>query len=261
MSTKDRSAQSLGQKVFGSDAQCGQRIKQQGPRAMLDRTIYPQSIDKQYRLLAWAYDWFTDFEAKLHQEAVGMAKIKKNDKILEVAGGTGRATALMAKQISENNQLEMIDLTQAMLNRASQRLVKAGVINRVNLGLADARRLPFADNQFDILYNGYMFDLLDIQDMKTVLQEFLRVLKPGGRLILVNMSKNTNTHTKTLYEWLYQKGLLGLLSGGCRPVLMKSLVQQTGFQKVVRIYRKHTSWFLLNYLTGTEIVTAIKPSL
>ena len=54
---------------------------------------------------------------------------------------------------------------------------------------ANARRVPFADCSFDILFNGYMLDLICLADLPVVMSEFYRLLKPGGRLVLVNFSK------------------------------------------------------------------------
>jgi hypothetical protein len=65
---------------------------------------------------------------------------------------------------------------------------------------------------------------------------------------------------KTLYEFLYEAGLLSFASGSCRPVLMKPYVEQVGFEKVERTYRRNRSWFFLNWLTGTEIVVGYKPT-
>jgi len=63
---------------------------------------------------------------------------------------------------------------------------------------------------------------------------------------------------KTLYEALYERGLLSFASGACRPVFMKPCLEDAQCMHVKRIYRKNKSFFLLNRLHGTEIVTANK---
>ncbi len=103
-----------------------------------------------------------------------------------------------------------------------------------------------------------MFDLIDLSDIPLILSEFWRVLKPGGKLILVNMSKDKAE--KTLYEYLYEKGLLWFSSGSCRPVFLKPYVEDVGFERVKRIYRKNKSFFILNLMVGTEIVIGYKPT-
>lgn len=231
-------------------------MAQQTDPIIVERSSHSGHISELYSKLAWMYDFFTDHEPSHHQVAVQMAKIEQTDSILEVACGTGRATLEIAKQRNEGRMFHAIDLTEAMLSKAKQRLEKHGLLDRVDFRTADARRLPFPDATFDIVYNAYMFDLIDISEFSVILSEFRRVLKPGGRLVLVNMSKNKNT--KTLYEWLYEKSLLNFASGSCRPVLLKPFVEEAGFKGVTRTYRNNYSWFFLNWLTGTEVVIGEK---
>lgn len=223
---------------------------------ILEKSQYSGNISSLYSRLAWMYDLFTDHEPAHHKEAVGMAGIKPQEAILEVACGTGRATLEIARQIAEGNKLFAVDLTKAMIQKAKKKLEKEGLLNKVEFKLGDAKALPFPDSFFDMLYNAYMFDLIDLSEIPKILSEFKRVLKSGGRLVLVNMSKDTDR--KTLYEVLYEKGLLSFASGSCRPVLLEGYVKEAGFQKVQRFYRKNHSWFPLNWLHGTEIVIAHK---
>lgn len=144
-----------------------------------------------------------------------------------------------------------------MMERAKNRLKKYALLDRVAFELGNAKHLPYPDATFDIVYNAYMFDLIDASEMPGILYEFRRVLKPGGALVLVNMSKDKKE--KTLYEFLYERGLLSFASGGCRPVYMKPFLEGAMFENVKRIFRKNRSFFLLNRLQGTEIVTAYKP--
>jgi len=224
---------------------------------MIEKSRYSGKISKLYSRLAWFYDPFTDHEPAHHKEAIRMAGIKKDDLVLEVACGTGRATVEIAKLIGKEGRVYAIDLAEAMLERAKNKLKKHNLLDRVDLRLGDARNLPYSDRKFDVVYNAYMFDLIDITEMPSIISEFRRVLKPGGKLILVNMSKNKKG--RTLYEFLYEKGLLGFASGACRPVFMKPFLEEAGFENIERIYRKNRSFFFLNLLVGTEIVIGYKP--
>jgi demethylmenaquinone methyltransferase/2-methoxy-6-polyprenyl-1,4-benzoquinol methylase len=224
---------------------------------IIEKTTHSGRITELYSRLAWMYDFFTDHELAHHKKAVQMAEIKENDVVLEVACGTGRATVEIAKLIGEKGKFYAIDLTQEMLGRAKNKLRKHNLLDKVDLKLGDAKNLPFPDETFDIVYNAYMFDLIDIDEFSAILSEFKRVLKPSGKLVLVNMSKNKAI--KTLYEFLYERRLLGFTSGSCRPVFMKPFLEEAGFEKVERIYRKNRSCFFLNLLVGTEIVIGYKP--
>jgi demethylmenaquinone methyltransferase/2-methoxy-6-polyprenyl-1,4-benzoquinol methylase len=117
---------------------------------------------------------------------------------------------------------------------------------------ADCRTLPFDDNSFDLLYNGYMLDLIPEQDMPQILGEFKRVLRSGGRLVLLNMSKagDAPTFREKLYQRLPAKLVLYLM-GGCRPVLMEKLARSTGFIDVSRTF--------LDGKAPSEIVLGAKP--
>jgi ubiquinone/menaquinone biosynthesis C-methylase UbiE len=209
-----------------------------------------------YGRLARVYDLFTDFEPAHHRQAVALAAIQPHETVLEVACGTGRATAQIAREAGRDGRFYALDLTPAMLQRATRRLAQDGLLERVDLRQGDAADLPYPDASVDVIYNGYMFDLIDGERMPLILAEFARVLKPGGRVVLVNMSKNKDG--QTLYEWLYERGLLGFASGACRPVQMAPLLKQAGFKDIKRFYGHNRSFFFLNWLTGTEIVLAHK---
>ncbi len=223
---------------------------------IIEKTKYAGKIDRLYNGLAKVYDLFTDHEPAIHGKAVQRAGIKGSEKILEVACGTGNATGLLAKALQRNGKLYTIDISRGMLDKAKEKLQKQGLSEKVEFRLGNATKLPFPNETFDILYNGYMFDLFNANEFPRVINEFKRVLKPGGKLILVNMSKRTNK--KTLYELLYERGLLGFASGGCRPIIMKPYLQKEGFEQVERSYHTNKSWFPLNWLTGTEIVVGYK---
>jgi demethylmenaquinone methyltransferase/2-methoxy-6-polyprenyl-1,4-benzoquinol methylase len=184
-----------------------------------------------------------------HLRAIEKAAIRPDENVLEVAVGPGLALVELAMRV--NTVVQGVDISPGMLAVARQTLQAAGITN-VELAEGSAAKLRFPDETFDVLYNGYMLDLIPLADMTAVLAEFKRVLKPGGRLVLLNMSK-LNEQTKTLREYLYPllppKVALYLI-GGCRPVLMERPVEQLGFSHVTR-----------EFLPGnfpSEIVMAVK---
>lgn len=218
------------------------------------KTLSTEKISGLYNQLAWIYDAFTDFEPAHHRRAVALAAIQPDETVLEVACGTGRATLEIAGQIGKKGQFHAVDLTPGMLSRAQRRLAKAKLLDRVELKLADAASLPYPDSSVDVIFNAYMFDLIHTDHISLILSEFARVLRPGGRIVLVNMSKDKDG--QTVYEWLYDHRLLGFASGGCRPVQMSAYLEPAGFHGVQRTYSQNHSFFFLNQLTGTEIVLA-----
>lgn len=189
------------------------------------------------------------FEAKPRRMGVERAAIGPGDRVLEVAVGPGVTLVEIARRTTA--QVDGVDLSPGMLEKAEEAVRAAGLTN-VRLHEANARRLPFPDGEFDLLYNSYMLDLIPLEEMDDVLREFHRVLKPGGRLVLVNMSKPDPTQItwfERLYQWLPAR-LVPRTIGLCRPVVMAEHVRQAGFGAVERQYIPNA--------IPSELVTALK---
>jgi ubiquinone/menaquinone biosynthesis C-methylase UbiE len=208
-----------------------------------------------YARRARTYDRLTGYEMAHHREAIRLARIEDGDHVLEVACGTGRATVKLARQVGPHGKLDAIDLSDAMRQQAQQKVQALGLSNRVDFRSGNANQLPYGDQAFDVVYNAYMFDLIAVEQFVPILHEFQRVLRPGGRLVLVNMSKSGSARTR--YEAAYAKGWIGAVP--CRPVVLTPFVQVVGLEHVERFYRKNYVWFVpLPF--GTEIVIARKPA-
>lgn len=223
---------------------------------MADALFTSAKVRRSYSHSAWIYNAYTDYEAPHHLEAATLADVAPHDRVLDVACGTGRGLAALSTRLSPHTPRYGIDLTPAMLARAGKRMAGMGLGKVSDLRIGNATALPWPEAHFDLVYSGYFFDLLDFATMGKVLEEMKRVLAPKGRLILVNMSKNSPQ--EGLYEKLYSRGLLGPISGGCRPVLMEMQVATAGFQNLRRWYRPHKSFWLPNRWVGTEIIVARK---
>jgi len=220
---------------------------------MIEAVPGPAEIRRTYDLWSTFYGWFSQAVKRgIFRRAFEQATIQPGEKVLEVAVGPGVAFVEILRQVGSGEVVHGVDFSPKMLAKTEQRARAAGFSN-FQLQQADARRLPFADNAFDVLFNSYMFDLLPIPDMSQVLGEFHRVLRPGGRLVLVNLSKR-NESAVALWERLYRRlppRWAARLLGGCRPVLTVGLVVATGFAEVEREYIPH--------LMATELVSARKP--
>ena len=95
----------------------------------------------------------------------------------------------------------------------------------------DAYDLKFSNRQFDLLMNNYMFDLLPEKDFVQVLNEFKRVLKPTGRIVLVNMTRGKHFHER-FWEAVYRVNPRWL--GGCRGVFLSEALHKAGFTEIAR---------------------------
>ena len=210
-------------------------------------------IKKYYTWRASNYDAGAKFEVEHHAEAVHLADIQKGQRVLDAACGTGRGTVGLAEAVGPAGRVDALDLTQAMLNAAKAKIDKLGLGQNIFFQQGNARSLPYAERTFDAVYNGYMFDLIPLDGFLPILKEFRRVLKPDGKLVLVNMSKLDDR--KTFYEKVYAKKLAVM---PCRPVLMSPYLEKAGFKEIKRLYRP-THGFIVSKLWGTEIVLAKKP--
>ena len=183
-----------------------------------------------YTQTAPIYDlWGSLTETKARQRSLELAQIQDGMSILEVAIGTGLTFQEILK-VNPNGQNVGVDLTPAMLDKAKAR-IKNLRMNNYQIAVGDAYDLKFANAQFDLLMNNYMFDLLPETDFVTVLREFKRVLKPGGRLVLVNMTKGEHFYER-LWETVYRINPRWL--AGCRGVLLSRTLQEIGFADLTR---------------------------
>ena len=197
---------------------------------MPDAKIEKDQVPDLYRKIAPSYDlWARLTESKARDRCLEFAAIRDGEDVLEVAVGTGLAfERILAANPSGRN--EGVDLTEPMLVRAQKKAAASGCSN-YRLRVGDAYDLDFPDDSFDVLINNYMFDLLPERDFLAVLGEFKRVLRPGGRLALVNMTKGERWY-HGFWEKVYRVN--PALLGGCRGVSLIPHVNASGFGQTRR---------------------------
>lgn len=199
---------------------------------MHEAKIRKDQVPAVYARIAPLYDawaWLTERRAR--DRCLELAAIRDGEDVLEVAVGTGLAFARIL-EANPSGRAEGIDLTTAMLALAEKKAARTGHDN-YRLRLGDAYDLPFPDASFDVVINNYMFDLLPEQDFVKVLGEFKRVLRPGGRLAMINMTHGARWYNG-IWGRLYQ--VSPALLGGCRSVSLLPALRQCGFRKTTREY-------------------------
>jgi len=206
-----------------------------------------EELIRKYNWIAPIYDIFALLmESKARRKALEMMNLQDGEKVLEVAIGTGLNLMEIVKR-NPNGWVEGVDISPKILEKAIQRLLKLGSRN-FKLHLCDCRNLPFENNSFDIVISQYLLDILPVEDFIPVLQEVKRVLRNGGRLILVNMTKGERRINK-FYEEIYKLKLP--LIAGCRGVVSKPFLQKVGFQVLKREFVSQIGF-------PSEIVMGIK---
>jgi ubiquinone/menaquinone biosynthesis C-methylase UbiE len=197
---------------------------------ILEARYTHQEIIRKYNWIAPIYDLFGIFmESKARQRALEIAAIQNGEKILEVALGTGLNFVEILKR-NPNGWVDGIDVSLKMVEKARRRICKTGQKN-YTLYLCDCRHLPFDDGTFDVITNQYLLDILPVEDFIPILLEFWRVLKEGGRIVLVNMTKGERWLNQ-IYEGIYK--LKPPLLAGCRGVMAQPFLEKIGFSEFQR---------------------------
>ncbi len=124
--------------------------------------------------------------------------VRAGHKVLDLAGGTGDLTAKFSRLVGESGQVVLADINDAMLKVGRDKLRDKGVVGNVQYVQANAEALPFPDNSFDII--TIAFGLRNVTDKDKALASMYRVLKPGGRLLVLEFSKPTNEMLSKAYD-------------------------------------------------------------
>ncbi len=119
--------------------------------------------------------------------AISLSGVRAGQRVLDIAGGTGDLAKVFSREVGRNGYVVLSDINAAMLEVGRERLINAGC-NNVDFVLANAETLaPFDDDSFDLV--TISFGLRNVTDKDAALKSMYRVLKPGGRLLILEFSK------------------------------------------------------------------------
>jgi ubiquinone/menaquinone biosynthesis C-methylase UbiE len=181
------------------------------------------------RLSRW-YDMISGNTEKKYRDW-GLEKLsaQPGEKILEIGFGTGHCLVSLAKAVGQNGRVIGLDISDGMLAIARERLQKEGLGERVELHLGDAATLGSINaGTLDGVFMSFTLELFDNPEIPRVLQECQRVLKPGGRLAVVSMTKTDPPGVAVrLYEWFHE---YMPNYADCRPIFARQAMEQSGFK-------------------------------
>lgn len=140
--------------------------------------------------------------------AVELTRVRPGQNVLDVASGTGDVAKRLIKRVGPSGQVVLTDINANMLQGGRDNLLDHGITQQADYVQANAENLPFADNSFDAV--TIAFGLRNVTDKSAALKSMQRVLKPGGRLMILEFSKPTNPLLASIYD-AYSFNLIPLL--------------------------------------------------
>lgn len=129
---------------------------------------------------------------------IELSGVRRGNAVLDVAGGTGDLAARFAEIVGDKGRVVLADINDSMLQVGRDKLIDTGKLANIEFVQADAQYLPFPDNSFDCV--SIAFGLRNVTDKGMALRSMLRVLKPGGRLLVLEFSKPENELLSKAYD-------------------------------------------------------------
>ena len=175
------------------------------------------------------------------------SNVRPGNKVLDLAGGTGDLTRKFSQAVGETGKVILADINDSMIKVGREKLHNLGVVGNVEYVQANAQALPFAENTFDLV--TIAFGLRNVTDKDEALRSIFRVLKPGGRLLVLEFSKPEQDWLNKAYDFYSFKilpemgGLIAndkesyqYLSESIRmhpnQETLKTMMQEAGFDQV-----------------------------
>jgi len=165
--------------------------------------------------------WKRDFAAN---SGVGLG-----DQVLDLAGGTGDIAALLSKRVGANGRVVLSDINETMLNVGRQRLEDQGIVGNMSYAIANAEHLPFESGEFNAV--TIAFGLRNVTNKDAALREMHRVLRPGGKALILEFSKVQPEPLKAIYDaWSF----------GALPMLGKLIADdEDSYRYLAESIRQH----------------------
>ncbi len=161
-----------------------------------------QQVAKMFDKIAFRYDFLNRFlsagiDVSWRKKALKELKTLKPKRLLDVATGTGDV-AILALEMLQPQNITGIDISEGMLELGRKKIEKLGASDRIQLLTADSEGIPFADASFDAV--TVAFGVRNFENLEKGLSEMLRVLKPGGKLVVLEFSKPKQPAFKGIYN-------------------------------------------------------------
>lgn len=204
-----------------------------------------------YNKIAKVYDLLAEHsEQPMREIGLQILAAQPGETILEVGFGTGHCLVELARAVGPSGRVLGIDLSENMLEETRALVKKEQLDDSIELHCGDAASLPFDSESIDGIFTSFTLELFDTPELPEVLAEWWRVLRPGGRLAVVAISKEGKQGiVMKAYEWTH-KHFPNLMD--CRPIFVSRAIEAAGF--TIEDKRIEHMW------VPVEIVLGVKPA-
>ncbi len=182
-----------------------------------------------YDKIAGVYDLLAErSEEPVRRVGLDMLDVQPGQTVLEIGFGTGRSLVPLARAVGPKGRVLGIDLSAKMLDISETRIRDEGLDERVQLSCGDALNLPYPSESVDGIFMSFTLELFDTPEIPLVLSECRRVLKQGGALVVVGMSRTRGPGVMTeVFEWTHRHFPNYL---DCRPILVRQALEDARFR-------------------------------
>lgn len=179
--------------------------------------------------IAGVYDLLAErSEQPVRRAGLKMLDARPGERILEIGFGTGHCLVDLARAVGSSGRVFGIDLSDTMVEAARKLVQDDDQEEHVELVAGDALHPPYGSGQLDGIFTGFTLELFDTPEIPSVLAECKRVLRPGGRIVVVGMSRVSPDGLMTgVFEWTHRHFPNYL---DCRPILVRQALEDAGFR-------------------------------
>lgn len=182
-----------------------------------------------YNKIAKVYDALAEHsEAPVRKAGLEMLNTHEGHHVLEIGFGTGHSLIELARSVGPSGKVFGIDLSEKMVEISQKRADEEDLDDRIELSCGDALHLPCESESLDGIFMSFTLELFDTPEIPLVLAECKRVLKPGGRMVVIGMSRVLPEGLiMEIFEWTHRHFPNYL---DCRPILVRQALEDSGFE-------------------------------
>ena len=207
----------------------GEMDKTHGTARRISRVTRPRAAARMTydRMSGW-YDLLAGYwESKPRAQGLELLRVRSGERVLEIGFGTGHSLPRLARAAGPTGQVFGFDLSRGMCSVARGRIGHTDMAQRIGLAQGDAVHLPMRAQACDAIFLSFTLELFDTPEIPRVLAECHRVLRDGGRICIVALSKDgARRWVSRAYEWAHRTWPAVV---DCRPIYVRSSLEEAGY--------------------------------